>query len=398
LTHAGAGGESLVPTPSADLKAPLPPRPLAEQYPPLPVRRARPPATAVNRAEANATARRLRVVFVVSLLLLTALVAANLATMLLGLQATYRATRTLAVANRARFRSQVIVTGCYQILYFSDSNSANATAVALAAADLQPSLSLLQLLFGIAQNGNATIGVDVPVLNPVLQAQYAVLDRLTNALASDLVVIASELNVTAYQPPLSLNATAAISRALLTQTAMLAALDVVNMELTAVGTEALNDVTASAIVFSCVILAVLLFLGVAVFLPLDRQIQYAPVPHGHAYLNRLTPAAGVIRCVRSTMVRLLVDHNEYLDDLARDLSVIMKLIPTGIVRIDAAVRSSLNTPVCTRTMPNGPIMWPCVWSVCSCLHVCACLSVCVSVSFSVMNAGTLVVCGLHRAA
>jgi len=228
----------------------------------------------LQRRAARRTTLLLRALFVLSLLGIAALVAATLGATLVGLEDVFRSERALGLANRVSYRSQAVVSDLFQLQAIVASNTTVSDTVL---DDLEYSRARLDYLVHTLLFGNATpapdaTDLDTPVHTPELDVLYAQLETLQQTMDAELAVVLDQVRADPL-PPFPPNVTDGIAEVIDAQ----AALVVVTEEIVAtldelVGTQ-LAYVRGLVIAMSVVILAVLFFIGVAVFWPIDRRVQ-----------------------------------------------------------------------------------------------------------------------------
>ena len=219
----------------------------------------------------------MRIVYMASLVLFAALMAVQLAVLLQGMEQLFRATRSLVVSNRMRFRSQVMATDAYTIQLFADRG--NSTAVFVAGADLVSSLGLLDVLLDALKYGNASLGIDVPVQNAASVAAIDQLQLLAEALEEDVSGITAALatyNGTAGTLPEPV--VMAVHDIIACQELMLTNLNTVNAVLAAASEDAFNHLKSAIVGLSIAFFLLIVVVGGAIYWPLDRQLACVRPP------------------------------------------------------------------------------------------------------------------------
>ena len=283
-----------------------------------------------ERERDYSSARRIsrvrRVLFSVFFATIAALTIVTLCTQLPDLQDAFQAGSSRAVANRAFFLGQLILSDCYLLVLDTSCDPAASALVtnlsfATVALQLDATSRLLADLIDELEHGGDDFAT--PTLTPTmgLQLDIARTNMETVLVASNAIfneTMAAGGNVTELTPTMAANVTTIVT----TQPTVSRAVFAVILEIGTAADDNFNAVAGREIALNVATLAVLVLLAAVVYIPLE------------VYMSRL-------------FMRLL-ERNDKLDAMARDMELLAQLNPNGIMRTDRNVRDRLPA------RPKGP--------------------------------------------
>jgi len=275
----------------------------------------------VERERDYTSARRItrlrRVLFSVFFSAIAALTIVTLCTQLPDLQNAFQAGGTRAVANRAFFLGQLILSDCYLLVLDTSCDPAASALVTnltfpTVVLQLDATSHLLAQLIDELQNGGDDFAV--PTLTPTMKFQLDIArtNMQTVLAASDAIVnetLAAGGNVTELSPTMVGN----ISTIVTTQPTVSRAVFAVILEIGAAADANFDAIAGREIALNVATLAVLVLLAAVVYIPLE------------VYTSR--------------MFMRLLERNDKLDAMARDMELLAQLNPNGIIRADRNVRA-----------------------------------------------------------
>jgi len=207
-----------------------------------------------------------RLFFVGSLLVIGGLVIAAMITVVLGLNFTFSDAASLSLVNRVRFRSQQIVSDAQMILLFPN----NVTVLQSTTEDLVNAGLLLSEFLANLQFGNASVGIIYPVQNANTTGEYAAIQPSETAIVGAINNISTAVFVSGATT-VTADIAAATVVIMAEQAELLLHLNNLNVEFGALLSQQVSTVQTCQYVFMSVILAVLLGLGLFVYIPLERR-------------------------------------------------------------------------------------------------------------------------------